>query len=117
MKYYSEVKMADLRLAFEKKILALPNVRTKKMFGCPCYQASGILFAFLVTSGVVITQLEEKKREHVAREGSFFRAGKKIVRNWLKLSLKNTSDMKRIMRPVRQSYRIAIRKARTTKGF
>ena len=115
MKYYSEVQMADLRLAFENKILTLPEVRMKRMFGCPCYQANGNLFAFLVTNGVVITQLEEKNRDELAREGKFFRAGKKVVRNWIEFSIKNTIDLKRVLPVVRQSYRIALRKARMAK--
>lgn len=117
MKYYSEEKMGNLRLSFEEKILALPRVRTKKMFGCPCYQANGNLFAFLITNGVVITQLEEKDCGKFSREGNgrFFRAGKKTIRNWLRFSVENTGDVKRIMRLVRKSYGIALRKARTSK--
>ncbi len=33
------------------------HVSTKKMLGCPCYQADGKLFMFLVAKGIVITQL------------------------------------------------------------
>jgi len=55
MKYYSEEDMKDLRRVFEKEVLSWPEVSTKRMFGCPCYQADKRLFAFLVTDGLVIT--------------------------------------------------------------
>ena len=43
---YSEYARAYLRRAFEGHVLEWPQVTTKKMFGCPCYQAKGKLFAF-----------------------------------------------------------------------
>ena len=55
--------MKDLRLVFEEKVLKWEQIDTKKMFGCPCYQDNGKLFAFVVTEGIVLTQLgEENKR-------------------------------------------------------
>ena len=55
IKYYSEEETKELRLAIEKEVLNWAHVSTKKMFGCPCYQAKGKLFVFLVTNGIVIT--------------------------------------------------------------
>ena len=113
MKYYSEEDTKDLRLAFEDKVLRWPQVSTKKMFGCPCYRANGKLFAFLVTKGVVITQLTQSEREALSRQHqtTFFQAGKKIVKNWVRVQVKNKRDLDKIMFFVRKSYESAFRKA------
>jgi hypothetical protein len=113
MKYYLEKDTKNLRLAFEQKVLHWPQVGTKKMFGCPCYRVNGKLFAFLVTNGIVITQLDEADREVLSRQHqtTAFQAGKKTVRNWARLSIKNKRDLNRVMPFVRKSYESAWRKA------
>ena len=114
MKYYSEQEMKSLRLRFEEKVLLWSQVSTRKMFGCPCYQVNGKLFAFLVTSGVVITQLDQNDRAALSRQcqAAFFQAGEKIVKNWLMLSIKNQRDLNQIMPFVRKSYEAALQKNR-----
>ncbi len=89
MKYYSEEHTKDVRLALEEQVLSWPQVTTKKMFGCPCYQVKGKLFAFLVTNGVVVTQLEKSDRETLSdqHKTTFFKAGKKTVLNWIKIPI------------------------------
>ncbi len=112
MKYYSEEDMKNLRLAFEEKVLRWPQVSTKKMFGCPCYKANGKLFAFLVTEGIVIIQLEQADKETLSREHktTFFQAGKKIVQDCVSVSIKNKEDLDRILPFVRKSYESAFQK-------
>jgi len=82
------------------------------MFGCPCYQAKGKLFAFLVTNGVVITQLQQVDRDELAsqHQTTFFQAGKKIVKNWIRLSIKNKKDLDSVMPFVKKSYEEALLK-------
>jgi hypothetical protein len=112
MKYYSEQETKELRLALEAEVLNWPHVSTKKMFGCPCYQAKGKLFAFLVTNGVVITQLQQADRDEMSRQHqtSFFQAGKKTVKNWIRLSIKNKKDLDSVMPFVKKSYEEALLK-------
>lgn len=112
MKYYSEEDMKNIRLAFEEEVLRWQHVSTKKMFGCPCYQTNGKLFAFLVTNGIVIIHLEQADKETLFREHqtTFFQAGKKIVQDWVRVSIKNKDDMDRIMPFVRKSYESAFQK-------
>ena len=112
MKYYSEDENKELRLAFEQKVLSWSHVSTKKMFGCPCYQARGKLFAFLVTKGIVFTQLQPSDREKLTSiyKTSFFQAGKKTVKNWIMVSIKNLEELNRIMPFVRKSYEKALSK-------
>ncbi len=102
-----------MRLGFEEKVLRWPQVSTKKMFGCPCYRANSKLFAFLVTNGVVITQLSRADRERIARQrqAAIFQGGKRIVQDWLRLPIENRRDLGRIMPFVRKSYAFALRKA------
>ena len=110
MKYYTEEDTLDLRLALEKRVLKWPKVTTKKMFGCPCYQVMGKLFAFLVTKGIVITQLDETDILKLSQKynATFFQSGKKIVKKWIKLSIES-KDLDWIMPYVRKSYETALR--------
>jgi len=95
MKYYSEEETKDLRLAFEDKILRWAKVTKTKMFGCPCYQVKGKLFVFLVTKGIVITQLQTADRIELSnqQQTTFFQAGKKTIKNWLKLPIENREEL------------------------
>ena len=112
MKYYSEETSKLLRLGFEEKVLRWPQVSTKRMFGCPSYQANGKLFAFLVTNGVVITQLSQADRDKISRQRhAIFQGGKRIVQDWLRLPIENGIDLGRVMPFVRKSYDSALRKA------
>jgi len=110
MRYYREAETKKLRTAFEGEILNWPEVSTKKMFGCPCYQARGKLFAFLVTHGIVITQLAGTDREALSKRypTSAFRAVKKTVPRWVRLSLKRQKDLDQLIPFVRKSYNAAL---------
>ncbi len=112
MKYYSEEDMKHLRLVLEEQVLSWKHVKTKKMFGCPCYQANDKLFVFLVTNGIVITQLDKEDREILSRQHPTtpFKAGKKTVQSWVRLSIKNKRDLDQIMPFVRKSYERALQK-------
>jgi len=112
MRYYREAETKKLRTAFEGEVLNWPEVTTKKMFGCPCYQARGKLFAFLVTHGIVITQLAGPDREALSKRypTSAFRAGKKTVPRWVRLSLKKSRDLDGLIPFVRKSYEAARRR-------
>ena len=111
MKYYSEEETRDLRLLLEKRVLKWPNVTTKQMFGCPCYQVNKKLFVFLVTKGIVITHLQVKDIENLSQmyDTTFFQAGKKIVKKWIKLLLE-PKDLDKIMSYVKKSYESALQK-------
>ena len=106
MKYYSEEETKDLRLAFEDKILRWAKVTKTKMFGCPCYKANEKLFTFLVTKGVVITRLNENDREVISSQYQItpFQAGKKTVKNWIRIPIENKSDVDKVMHFVKKSY-------------
>ena len=113
MKYYSEDATRALRLQFEEKVLRWPKVSARRMFGCPCYQADGTLFAFLVTNGIVITQLAQADRESLSRQyhATPFRSGRKVVQKWMRLPIEEMGDLDRVMRFVRKSYESAVRSA------
>lgn len=106
MKFYSEEEMKALRLGLEEKILGWPQVRPKRMFGCPCYQAKGKLFAFLVTMGIVITQLPQAEREAVARQHPTapFKAGRRTVQSWVRATVRSREELDGVLPFVRKSY-------------
>jgi len=110
MRYYSEEATKDLRAEFEEEVLRWPQATATRMFGCPCYQANGKLFAFLVTNGVVITQPGPSDKEALSRRfhAGPFRDGRWVVRGWLRLSVENRRDLGRIMPFVRKSYQAAL---------
>ena len=110
MNYYSEEDMKEIRLAFEREVLAWSQVSTKKMFGCPCYKVNDSLFAFLVTKGVVLTHLGQSEKERLSREraSAFFSTGKKQIKNWPQISVSSVEELKAVMPHVKKSYEQAL---------
>jgi hypothetical protein len=113
MKYYSEEETKELRLALEAEVLRWSHVTTKKMFGCPCYQVKGKLFAFLVTKGVVVTSLQQVDRDRLSSQLQtiFFQAGKKTVKNWIRVPIENKEELAGVMPFIRKSYEETLMKA------
>jgi hypothetical protein len=109
MKLYSEEEGADLRRPFEKHVLAWPEVTTKKMFGCPGYQAAGNLFAFLVTRGLVLTKLSPEgqtalKAQHATEP---FGTGDRVVKKWVVALADGATDWEGLLSFVKESYETA----------
>lgn len=110
MEYYSEDETKALREAFEQQVLYWPQVTSRRMFGCPAYLADGRLFAFLVTEGVVITQLRLKERQLLAEENptEAFKAGERTIERWTQVTITDPKTVGRIMAFVRKSYQTAL---------
>ncbi|MGC9522062.1 MAG: hypothetical protein ACP5HG_09295 [Anaerolineae bacterium] len=106
MIYYTESEAQELREAFEKTVLQWPQVTTRRIFGCPAYLADGKLFAFLVTDGVVITQIRKRDREAIAEdyETEPFKAGEREIIRWLQVTIDDLARLGRIVSLVRKSY-------------
>ncbi len=106
---HSEEDTKNLKSRFEDEVLGWPFVVTKKMFGHHCYQVNGKLFAFLETDGLVLTKLAEADRETLSHQyqTASFKSGRKTIQSWVKLAVKNKSDLDRIMPYVRKSYESA----------
>ena len=109
MKYYDDAVMRERRVAFEKRLGTSLGISMKKMFGCPCYKIVGRLFAFLVTDGLVLTQLEDQDRNKLLDEycGEPFQAGKKIVHTWVQVPLDSQDQLADYWPFVRRSCRFA----------
>lgn len=109
-RYYTDQSMQNLRAAFEKAVMQWPQVRAKKMFGCPCYQAGGKLFAFLVNNGVVITHLPESQREALALKFSLtsFQANEKTMPGWPQAPFVNKGDLPALLPFIQASYQAAL---------
>ncbi len=105
MRYYSEQTMKLLRTGLERQVLCWPGVTAKTMFGCPCYLARGVLFAFLVTGGVVMTQLPTADADELVRRRGAgpFEAGRRLVRAWIRVPVRS-GDLDAVLRFVRRSY-------------
>lgn len=115
MTYYSETKMKDLRVAFDRYVLRWAKVKPAKMFGCPVYEAGGRLFALLVNGGVIVAKLSSAEQEEVLRlkKATLFKSGRKLVRNWLRFSLSEKKDLKQIMPFVKRSHQAALQGEKT----
>lgn len=110
MQYYSEEGAQELRAVFEKEVLTWAKVTPRRMFGCPAYVADGRLFAFLVTGGVVITQLRRKDKQMLAQDNQIeaFKAGERVIERWTKVAVADPQTIGRIMAFVRKSYQTAL---------
>jgi len=106
MHYYNEEKMHNLRLRIDKEVLNWPNVTTEKMFGCPCYKNKDKLFAFLVTDGVVLTNVSEQDKVKLSQEFEIkpFQAGKRTMNRWPQISVDKTTDLERVISFIKKSY-------------
>jgi len=109
MKYYDEDKARELRAAFEAEVLRWPLVGATRMFGCPCYQAGGKLFAFLTSEGIVLTQLavRDRARLEAACGAKPFQAGKRVMKNWAAVPVPSPAVLKKLMPFLKRSYRAA----------
>jgi len=106
MEYYSEDEGRELRVAFEGKTLHWPMVTARRMYGCPAYLADGKLFAFLVTDGVVITQIRKHDRETAASVFTTapFKVGEREIERWVIITLEDVKQLNRLMKLVKKSY-------------
>lgn len=107
MPYYTETEGKPLRELFEAQVLSWPKVTMRWMFGCPAYLVDGKLFAFLLSQGVVITQIRKRDREAFAGlyETEPFKAGEREIERWLQVNLgDDRTYFDRVMALVRKSY-------------
>lgn len=95
---------------FEKQVSDWPEVKAKKKFGCPCYDANNKLFAFLVTEGIVLTQLTQPDKDSLTQKhgAGLFGAGKKFIRSWVKIPVKTETELEQIKPYIRKSYEAAL---------
>jgi hypothetical protein len=116
MHYYTEEAMRDLREAFEAHVFRWPGVVSTKMFGCPCYRARGVLFAFLVTGALVLTRLPLAEARGLVRDRGAgpFAAGGKRVGAWLRVPVRG-GDLHSLLPFARISYEAAIRGPRPSR--
>ncbi len=106
MIYYAESDADDLRREFERQVTDWPGVTSRRMFGCPAYLVDGKLFAFLVTGGIVITQIRKRDREELEKlyTTEVFKAGEREIGRWLQVHVDDLERMERVMLMVRKSY-------------
>ncbi len=110
MIYYTEEEGRALREVFERDVLVWPKVETRLMFGCPAYVAEGKLFAFLVSDGVVITQIRKRDREALAEafHTEPFSAGEREIERWQKVHLESVERLSRVLPYVKKSYELVL---------
>jgi TfoX/Sxy family transcriptional regulator of competence genes len=111
MIYYTEAEGKELREAFEREVLRWEDVETRRMFGCPAYLADGKLFAFLVSEGIVITQIRKHDRQALSEdyETEPFQAGEREISRWLKVTVDGLDRLDRVLRMVEKSYQTVLR--------
>ena len=110
MIYYTEEEGHALREAFEKEVLVWPTVDTRRMFGCPAYLADGKLFAFLVSDGVVITQIRKRDRETLTEDfhTESFTAGEREIERWRRVHINSVEQLNRVIAYVKKSYELVL---------
>jgi len=113
MKLYDEETMKELRELFEEEMLQQPHVKTKRMFGCPSYTVKDKLFAFLVTEGLVLTNLSNADRETaLKRPGAQpFEHNQRVVKRWVRIPITIGKTLENIIPYVMKSYETALEQA------
>lgn len=112
MRYFDSESGATLRAALEDVILEWPDVEVTTMFGCPSYRANGVLFALLVTEGVVLTRLPETEWETLARafETGPFEGSSRPPKRWVQVTA-DAPMVADLVPFVRDSYEAALSEA------
>lgn len=110
MKYYDESETTEIRENIEKEIFTWSRVTKRSMFGCPAYLADGRLFLFLVTRGVVITQIRKHDKRAISEifETTPFKVGEREITRWLEVKLAEPEKLDRLMRYIKKSYQFAL---------
>src|SRR5256886_16039788 len=65
MKYFDELKMADIQKAFDSEVLEWKGVTSKPMMGCQCYFRGRKFICFLVTDGIGLMKTSDKDQDAV----------------------------------------------------
>src|SRR2546430_14883570 len=63
MRYFDELKMAEIQKAFDSEVLERKGVTSKPMMGCQCYFRGRKFICFLVTDGIVLMKLSDKDQD------------------------------------------------------
>ena len=110
MRYFDPEDGAELKAAFEERVLSWPGVTATTMFGCPSYRADGTLFAVLVTEGVALTKLPADRREALDErfETGPFRAGERTVEKWVQVTVDDPTDIDALESDIEASYEAAL---------
>src|SRR2546430_16557754 len=111
MKYFDELKMADIQKAFDSEVLEWKGVTSKPMMGCQCYFHGRKFICFLVTDGIVLMKLSDKDQDALKTRlgGKPFEMAGQTGRLWAP-PLKERKDLNK-GRPFRTSRKQQIRSA------
>ncbi len=109
MKYYDEERMQDVRKTLEADVLKWPGVVSKEMMGCLCYFRGKKFFAFLITSGIVITKLAKGDQSKLSErpDSKRFEMSGRTASSRIQLHLKKPGDLRLLMPYIRKSYEAA----------
>ena len=105
MKYFDDLKMADIQKAFDSEVLEWKGVTSKPMMGCQCYFRGRKFICFLVTNGIVMMKLSDKDQETMKTKfgGKPFEMAGQTGRLWV-TPINSPSDLKRVMPFVKKKY-------------
>ena len=105
MKYFDELKMADIQKAFDSEVLEWKGVTSKAMMGCQCYFRGRKFICFLVTDGIVLMRLSDNDQEAMKTRfgGKRFDMAGQSGRLWV-TPLKTAKDLKQVMPFVKKRY-------------
>lgn len=105
MKTYSESQPGAMKKDFEAEVMQWPQIRQKRIYGHPCYQAGGKLFALVVPGGVVVTRLSQADTaELLARPGN----ARFKEEGWVRMAVETPADLQQALAAVRRSYERAL---------
>jgi TfoX/Sxy family transcriptional regulator of competence genes len=109
MPYYNESESQQLREQFEDIVLQWPDVTKKKMFGSPTYSARGRIFAMLVNGGIILSQLDDEKKEALLSgpDAEYFVAHGRVIKKWVLIRIQNSADIEQFISFIEASYAAA----------
>ena len=105
MKYFDELKMADIQKAFDSEVLEWKGVISKPMMGCQCYFRGRKFICFLVTDGIVLMKLSDEDQDALKTRfgGKPVEMAGQTGRLWV-TPFKAQKDLKQVMPFVKKRY-------------
>jgi hypothetical protein len=103
-KFFDEARDGWIRGEVEGIAGAWPRVTQKKMMGCACFWADGVMFAFVANECLVLTKLTGEERRKLGGEPFWTGAGRAPIRKWVQVRVGEPADVKALAPMLKLSY-------------
>lgn len=103
-KFFEEERDGWIRDEVERAASRWPGVTQKKMMGCACFWADGVMFAFVANGCLVLTKLTGEEKRKLGGEPFWTGVGRAPIRKWVQVRVAEAADVGALAPMVKLSY-------------